>query len=92
MPAKIAGVFHIRRLRFSTIKAFDDPEADLRNLNTMGTVRVVQACIWPPRRPRLLYASSMTAYGNPSKLPVVSVRTRKSLPPDLLLRHLQVRG
>jgi UDP-glucose 4-epimerase len=65
--AKIAGVFHIAGCA-STIKAFDDPEADLRT-NTFGTVRVVQACL-ENKVPRLLYASSMTAYGHPSKLPV----------------------
>ena len=64
---KIAGVFHIAGCA-STIKAFDDPEADLRT-NTMGTVRVVQASL-KAKVPRLIYASSMTAYGNVAKLPV----------------------
>lgn len=64
---KISGVFHIAGCA-STIKAFDDPEADLRT-NTFGTVRVIQACL-NAKVPRLLYASSMTAYGRTSKLPV----------------------
>jgi UDP-glucose 4-epimerase len=63
----LAGVFHIAGCA-STIKAFDDPEADLRT-NTQGTLRVVGRWI-RHRTPRLLYASSMTAYGNPQKLPV----------------------
>ena len=63
----LAGVFHIAGCA-STIKAFDDPEVDLRT-NTQGTVRVIQACL-KARTPRLLYASSMTAYGHVKKLPV----------------------
>ncbi len=63
----IAGVFHIAGCA-STIKAFDDPEQDLRT-NTQGTVRVIQACLGR-KTPRLLYASSMTAYGFVDKLPV----------------------
>ena len=63
----LAGVFHIAGCA-STIKAFDDPEADLRT-NTQGTVRVIARCL-KHKTPRLLYASSMTAYGNPKKLPV----------------------
>ncbi len=63
----LAGVFHIAGCA-STIKAFDDPESDLRT-NTMGTVAVVQACLGK-KVPRLLYASSMTVYGHPEKLPV----------------------
>lgn len=63
----LAGVFHIAGCA-STIKAFDDPEADLRT-NTQGTVRVLQRCL-KHKTPRFLYASSMTAYGNVTKLPV----------------------
>ncbi len=63
----LAGVFHIAGCA-STIKAFDDPEADLRT-NTQGTVRVIQRCL-KHKTPRLLYASSMTAYGFVDKLPV----------------------
>ncbi len=63
----LAGVFHIAGCA-STIKAFDDPEADLRT-NTLGTVGIVQACL-AKKVPRLLYASSMTVYGYPKSLPV----------------------
>lgn len=63
----LAGVFHIAGCA-STIKAFDDPEADL-NTNTVGTIRVVLRCL-KTRTPRLLYASSMTAYGFVDRLPV----------------------
>ena len=64
---KLDGVFHIAGCA-STIKSFDDPETDL-NTNTLGTIRVVQACL-AHKVPRLLYASSMTAYGWVSRLPV----------------------
>ena len=65
--APLAGVFHIAGCA-STIKAFDDPSSDL-STNTMGTLNVIQACL-QKKIPRLLYASSMTAYGHPGKLPV----------------------
>jgi len=63
----LAGVFHIAGCA-STIKAFDDPEVDL-NTNTVGTVRVVLRCV-RHKVPRLVYASSMTAYGFVDRLPV----------------------
>ncbi len=63
----LAGVFHIAGCA-STIKAFDSPETDL-STNTLGTVRIIEACL-KSRTPRLLYASSMTAYGPPEGLPV----------------------
>jgi UDP-glucose 4-epimerase len=63
----LSGVFHIAGCA-STIKAFDDPEADL-DTNTRGTVRVVLRCI-KHRVRRMLYASSMTAYGFVDRLPV----------------------
>lgn len=63
----LAGVFHIAGCA-STIKAFDDPEADL-STNTIGTIRVLTRCL-KHKTPRLLYASSMTAYGPPKRLPV----------------------
>ncbi|HXC65050.1 MAG TPA: NAD-dependent epimerase/dehydratase family protein [bacterium] len=63
----LAGVFHIAGCA-STIKAFDDPELDLRT-NTQGTIRVIQRCL-KHKTPRFLYASSMTAYGFVDKLPV----------------------
>ena len=63
----LAGVFHIAGCA-STIKAFDDPELDLRT-NTQGTIRVISRCL-KHKTPRFLYASSMTAYGFVDKLPV----------------------
>ena len=51
----------------SLIRSFTDPLADLRT-NTMGTVNVLQLCL-EHRVPRLLYASSMTVYGDAAILP-----------------------
>ena len=51
----------------SIIRAFDNPVADLRT-NVEGTVNVVQMCL-AHRVPRLIYASSMTAYGDTSVVP-----------------------
>lgn len=51
----------------SIIKAFADPVADLRT-NTEGTVQVLKLCV-KYKVPRLLYASSMTLYGNAAKVP-----------------------
>ncbi len=53
----------------SIIKAFSDPVADLRT-NTEGTVQVLKLCV-KYKVPRLLYASSMTLYGNAAKVPTV---------------------
>lgn len=47
--------------------SFSDPTADL-NVNTLGTVNVIQQCI-EHRVPRLLFASSMTIYGSPAVVP-----------------------
>jgi UDP-glucose 4-epimerase len=51
----------------SIIKAFDSPVGDLRT-NTEGTVNVLQLCR-KYKVPRLLYASSMTIYGNQGEVP-----------------------
>jgi UDP-glucose 4-epimerase len=51
----------------SLIRSFTDPVADLRT-NIQGTVNVIQLCL-KYRIPRLLYASSMTAYGHTDMLP-----------------------
>ncbi|MGD9783662.1 MAG: NAD-dependent epimerase/dehydratase family protein [Hyphomicrobiaceae bacterium] len=51
----------------SIIRAFDNPVADLRT-NVEGTVNVVEMCL-AHRVPRLIYASSMTAYGDTSVVP-----------------------
>jgi len=61
------AVFHIAG-QASTIRSFDDPGADLRT-NVQGTIGVLQQCI-KQRVGRLIYASSMTAYGHPTDLPV----------------------
>jgi len=60
-------VFHIAG-QASTIRSFNDPLGDL-DVNVVGTINVVQKCL-EHRVPRLLYASSMTAYGHPSELPI----------------------
>ncbi len=56
----IDAVMHIAG-QASISLSFANPAADL-NTNTLGTVRVLQACI-QYKVPRLLYASSMTIYG-----------------------------
>src|SRR5215475_1566178 len=55
--------------------SFQDPTADL-NVNTLGTINVLQQCIIH-RVPRLLFASSMTIYGNTPVVP-----TPEDTPPD----------
>ncbi len=52
-----------------------DPAADL-NVNTLGTINILKACA-AYRVPRLLFASSMTIYGNPLIVP-----TPETAPPD----------
>lgn len=61
------AVFHIAG-QASTIRSFDDPLGDL-DINTIGTIQVVQKCL-AHQVPRLLYASSMTVYGHPATLPI----------------------
>ncbi len=56
----IDAVMHIAG-QASISLSFSNPAADL-NTNTLGTVRVLQACL-KHKVPRLLYASSMTIYG-----------------------------
>jgi UDP-glucose 4-epimerase len=51
----------------SLIRSFSDPVVDLRT-NVQGTVNVLQLCL-EHRVPRLLFASSMTVYGNTAILP-----------------------
>lgn len=51
----------------SIIRAFDNPVGDLRT-NTEGTINVVRACL-AHKVPRLIYASSMTAYGDTDVVP-----------------------
>jgi UDP-glucose 4-epimerase len=51
----------------SIIRAFDNPVADLRT-NVEGTINVVEMCL-KHRVRRLIYASSMTAYGDTGVVP-----------------------
>jgi len=55
--------------------SFADPAADL-NVNTLGTIRVLQACL-KHHIPRLLYASSMVIYGGAPQTP-----TPETAPPE----------
>jgi UDP-glucose 4-epimerase len=52
----------------SIIRSFTDPVADLRT-NVQGTINVLQLCL-KHKVPRLLYASSMTNYGQTEVLPI----------------------
>ncbi|MEO8650757.1 MAG: NAD-dependent epimerase/dehydratase family protein [Hyphomicrobiaceae bacterium] len=63
-PAFAAGLDAVCHLagQVSIIRAYDNPVGDLRT-NTEGTVNIVQKCL-QHRVPRLVYASSMTTYGN----------------------------
>ncbi|MFZ4816378.1 MAG: NAD-dependent epimerase/dehydratase family protein, partial [Phototrophicaceae bacterium] len=73
-PADIAAAFdpvpdaviHIAG-QASIRKSFMNPLDDLE-VNTVGTVNILQACI-QHRVPRLLFASSMTIYGTPEVAP-----------------------
>jgi UDP-glucose 4-epimerase len=47
--------------------SYDDPANDL-SVNVNGTLNVLQSCL-AFKVPRLLYASSMTVYGNPAQVP-----------------------
>lgn len=57
----IDAVLHIAG-QASIRLSFQDPAADL-NVNTLGTINILQQCI-KYRVPRLIFASSMTIYGN----------------------------
>ena len=61
------AVFHIAG-RASTIQSFMDPTADMTT-NVQGTINVIMECL-RNKVPRLLYASSMTTYGHPARIPV----------------------
>src|SRR5438552_352840 len=52
----------------SIIRSFTDPAADLRT-NTQGTVNALQLCL-KYKVPRLIFASSMTNYGQTAVLPI----------------------
>ncbi len=72
----IDAVLHIAG-QASIRLSFADPAADL-NVNTLGTINVLQGCI-QHKVPRLLFASSMTIYGDPAVVP-----TPENTPPDPL--------
>jgi UDP-glucose 4-epimerase len=60
------AVFHVAG-QVSLIRSYTEPGTDLRT-NVQGTLNVIQLCL-EHRVPRLLYASSMTVYGNTEALP-----------------------
>ncbi len=62
----VDAVCHIAG-QVSIIRSFDNPVLDLRT-NVEGTLNVSQLCI-KYKVPRLLYASSMTIYGNGGAVP-----------------------
>jgi UDP-glucose 4-epimerase len=64
--AGLDAVCHIAG-QVSLIRSYTDPAIDLRT-NVAGTLNVLQQCL-KHRVPRLLYASSMQAYGNTTVLP-----------------------
>src|SRR5260370_41971904 len=63
----VASVCHIAG-QVSIIRSFTDPVADLHN-TVQGTINVLQLCL-KYKVPRLLYASSMTNYGQTEVLPI----------------------
>lgn len=67
LAKKTDVIFHIAGCA-STVKSFEDPAADLHT-NVLGTINVINAAV-KNKVPRLLYASSMTAYGVPDGVPV----------------------
>jgi UDP-glucose 4-epimerase len=60
------AVFHIAG-QASIRLAYADPESDL-GVNVTGTVKILDRCL-ARGVPRLVFASSMTVYGNPSRVP-----------------------
>lgn len=64
---RIDMVFHIAG-QASTIQSFGDPINDLM-VNVVGTINVLKMCL-KYRVPRLMYASSMTVYGHPTRIPI----------------------
>jgi UDP-glucose 4-epimerase len=59
-------VFHLAA-QVSNIKSYKDPIYDLA-VNTQGTLNVLKKCL-EKQIPRLLYASSMHVYGQPTQIP-----------------------
>ncbi len=73
---KIDVIFHIAGCA-STIKSFHDPAADL-STNVSGTINVINYAI-KYKVTRILYASSMTSYGIPEKLPIKENQSTKPI-------------
>jgi len=61
----------------STVLSFSDPIYDLQN-NVEGTINVINACL-NNKVSRLLYASSMTCYGKPTKIPTTEEEPAKPI-------------
>lgn len=59
-------VFHVAG-QASTIRSFHDPMSDLQT-NIVGAVNIIRMCL-KMKVPRILFASSMTCYGIPEKVP-----------------------
>jgi UDP-glucose 4-epimerase len=68
------AVFHVAG-QASIKLAYADPAADL-GVNVSGTLNVIERCL-SDGVPRLVFASSMTVYGNPRQVP-----TPEDAPPD----------
>jgi len=66
------AVFHIAG-QASIRLAYADPEADL-GVNVTGTVKVLEQCL-ALGVPRLVFASSMTVYGNPIRVPTSEIES-----------------
>jgi UDP-glucose 4-epimerase len=66
IASDVDAVLHIAG-QASIFKSFDHPERDLA-VNVTGTLNVLDACI-AAGVPRLIYASSMTVYGEPDLVP-----------------------
>ena len=62
----VDAVLHVAG-QASIARSFDRPERDLRT-NVLGTLNVLEACL-AAGVPRLVHASSMTVYGEPSRVP-----------------------
>jgi UDP-glucose 4-epimerase len=68
-PAFVRGIDAVCHIagQVSIIRSFTDPVVDLRT-NVQGTLNVLQLCL-KYKVPRLIYASSMTIYGNCKTVP-----------------------
>ena len=69
-PRSFDAVLHVAG-QASIAKSFDEPERDLR-VNVVGTLNVVEQAI-ASGVPRLVHASSMTAYGEPQTIPTPEI-------------------